>query len=157
MAVTNPTRMSHGRNTPGPGTSASAASKPGPASQLGPLGPARAGGSCGNCDRITFVDTDARAGVSAISARSERAAGDWRSDILFLSERLSETLFIGQPLQRMSPAASARPQKNRSTFCQFRQLPPALARPEAQAVTDAGPGLLAAEALVPCPGVFPGS
>ena len=33
------------------------------------------------------------------------AAGDWRSDILFLSERLSETLFIGQPLQRLSSAA----------------------------------------------------
>ena len=43
---------------------------------------------------ITFVDTDARAGVSAIGARSDRAgvsaigarslAGDWRSDILFL-------------------------------------------------------------------------
>ena len=76
---------------------------------------------------ITFVDTDARAGVSAIGARSDRAgvsaigarslAGDWRSDILFLSERLSETLFIGQPLQRLSSAASERPQKNRRTFC----------------------------------------
>ena len=38
-----------------------------------------------------------RAGVSARSL-----AGDWRSDILFLSERLAETLFIGQPLQRLS-------------------------------------------------------
>ena len=64
---------------------------------------------------ITFVDTDARAGVSAIGARS--LAGDWRSDILFLSERLSETLFIGQPLQRLSSAASERPQKNHRTFC----------------------------------------
>ena len=33
-----------------------------------------------------------------------------------LSERLSETLFIGQPLQRLSSAASERPQKNRRTF-----------------------------------------
>ena len=41
----------------------------------------------------------------------------WRSDILFLSERLSETLFTGQPLQRLSSAASERPQKNRRTFC----------------------------------------
>ena len=37
MAVTNPTLMNHSGNTPGQGTSASAASKPGPASQLGPL------------------------------------------------------------------------------------------------------------------------
>ena len=35
----------------------------------------------------------------------------------FLSERLSETLFIGQPLQRLPSAASERPQKNRRTFC----------------------------------------
>ena len=32
-------------------------------------------------------------------------------------ERLSETLFIGQPLQRLSSAASERPQKNHRTFC----------------------------------------
>ena len=70
---------------------------------------------------VTFVDTDARAGVSAIGARSDRAgvsvigarslAGDWRSDILFLSERLSETLFIlrtSGPLQRLSSAARLR-------------------------------------------------
>ena len=37
----------------------------------------------------------------------------------FLSERLSETLrlFIGHPLQRLSSAASERPQKNHRTFC----------------------------------------
>ena len=57
MAVTNPTLMSHGGNTPGPGTSASAASKPGPASQLGPLGPAQAGGSCGNCECRMFSES----------------------------------------------------------------------------------------------------
>ena len=43
--------------------------------------------------------------------------GDQTRDILFLSERLSETLLIGQPLQRLSSAASQRPQKNRRTFC----------------------------------------
>ena len=35
----------------------------------------------------------------------------------FLFERLSETLFIGQPLQRLSSAASERPHKNHRTFC----------------------------------------
>ena len=45
--------------------------------------------------------------LSNIGARS--LAADWRSDILFLSERL----FIGQPLpvQRLSSAASERPRR----------------------------------------------
>ena len=76
---------------------------------------------------------DARAGVSAIGPRV--LARDWRSDIqvlrLFprltgslstvtesqLSDGHSETLFIGQPLQQLSSAASERPPKNRMTFC----------------------------------------
>ena len=44
-----------------------------------------------------------------------RVIGD--QTFYFLSERLSETFFIGQPLQRLSSAASERPQKNRRTFC----------------------------------------
>ena len=55
------------------------------------------------------------------------------SDILFLSERLSDALFIGQPLQRLSSEASQRPQKNRRTFCDdyfhSRRLPPPGAAP----------------------------
>ena len=41
----------------------------------------------------------------------------FKSISLCHSERLSETLFIGQPLQRLSSAAPERPQKNRRTFC----------------------------------------
>ena len=74
---------------------------------------------------IAFVDTDARAGVSAIGARS--LAGDCRSDIrgiyIFSLSCLSETLYIEKPLQRLSSAASEMPQNGRATPARRHQGP----------------------------------
>ena len=109
--------------------------------------PKKVTGSSSKSSATSFVqvDTDARAGVlREVSAHDQLASAYQLSahdhsqviaDQISMSFSLcvsNEALYIGQPLQRLSPPASGRPQKEaeHSARRRFPQLPPTLAEPE---------------------------
>ena len=81
--------------------------------------PGRLGGRlglpCGPSSTTVHPETSESTGILALD--HSQAIGD--QTFYFSPEHLSETLFIGEPLQRLSSVPSERPQKNRRTFCDY--------------------------------------